>query len=257
MRTYGVRELAAGIGILSQERPVNWVWSRVAGDVVDLATLARARATSRGRTAATAAVLGVTALDIMCATQLTRADGGKEPGVHVRKALTVNRPVEEVFRFWHNFENFPWFMKHLESVQVTGSRRSHWKATGPAGTSVEWDAEMTEDRENELISWRSVAGSDIENFGTVRFVAAPGRRGTEIHVDLRYSPPGGKAAAFFAKLFHEEPGQQVQEDLRRFKQIMEIGEVVLSDASAHGGMHPAQPDGPAEANLIGTMGVRR
>src|SRR5207237_3055072 len=123
----------------------------------------------------------------------------------------------EVYDFWRNFGNLPRFMDHLESVQVTGDRRSHWKAKAPAGTTVEWDAETTENRPNELIAWRSVEGADVTNAGVVRFVAAPGGRGTEIHVDLRYEPPAGKLGKLVAKLFGEEPSQQVEGDLRRFK----------------------------------------
>ena len=172
---------------------------------------------------------------------MTTAADAKQQGTRVRKSITVNRPADEVYGFWRNFENLPRFMKHLESVQMTGDRRSHWKANAPAGKTVEWDAETTEDRPNELIAWRSVEGADVPNAGVVRFVDAPGGRGTEIHVDLRYDPPAGKLGALFAKLFGEEPSQQVDGDLRRFKQVLEIGEVTQSDASIASGMHPAQP----------------
>jgi len=109
---------------------------------------------------------------------------------------------------------------------------------------VEWDAEIVEDRPNELIAWRSVEGSDVDNSGSVRFVQAPGDRGTEVHVELRYSPPGGVIGATIAKLFGEEPAQQVDADLHAFKAIMETGQLVHSDATIHGRPHPAQP--PAE-----------
>jgi uncharacterized membrane protein len=132
-------------------------------------------------------------------------------------------------------------MRHLESVRVTGEGRSHWVARAPAGTTVEWDAEVVEDRPNELIAWRSLPGSEVPNSGTVRFALAPGGRGTEVRVELQYDPPGGKLAAVVAKLFREEPSQQVQDDLRNFKQVLEIGEVTLSDASIHKGKHPAHP----------------
>jgi uncharacterized membrane protein len=111
----------------------------------------------------------------------------------------------------------------------------------PLGTSVEWEAETTEDRPGELISWRSLPGSQVRNAGTVRFQSAPGGRGTEVRVDLEYDPPFGKLGSKVAMLFREEPGQQVHDDLRHFKQVMELGEIVFSDASAHKGMHPAQP----------------
>jgi len=251
----GVREIASGIGILTQHRPTGGVWSRVGGDVMDLALLGRAlnsRRNDRNRVAvATVAVAGVTLLDVLAGRQLGRETNGhgeaaamaepKEPGVQVRRSITVNRPPQEIYAFWRNFENLPRFMAHLESVRVIDDRRSHWKTTAPAGAKVEWDAEIVEDRPNELIAWRSLSSADVPNEGSVRFVAAPGGRGTEIHVELRYEPPGGRLAALAAKLFAEEPGQQVAGDLRRFKQVMELGEVVHSDASVHRGPHPARP----------------
>lgn len=159
----------------------------------------------------------------------------------VKKAITINHPPEEIYSYWHNFENLPSFMHHLESVQVTGDRRSHWKTKAPAGTTVEWDAEITQDEPNRLIAWRSLAGADVENSGTVRFKPAPGGRGTEVHVELHYDAPGGPIGALIAKLFGEEPAQQVSDDLRAFKQIIETGQVVHSDASIHRRPHPAQP----------------
>ena len=136
-------------------------------------------------------------------------------------------------------------MRHLESVHITGEGNSHWVARGPAGTRVEWDATLIEDRPGELISWRSLPDSEVANAGTVRFNPAPGNRGTEVHVQLRYAPPAGKAGAMIAKLFGREPSQEVEGDLRRFKQVLETGEVVHSDASIHRGMHPAQPSSEA------------
>lgn len=261
MRAIGVRELTAGVGILSSKpQPATWVWSRVAGDFMDLTLLGRSMSpegAENGRTtAATAAVLGVTALDVLCGQQLTRGrDQGRQrmqgarsrqqdSSVHVEQSITINRAPDEVYGFWHNFENLPRFMRHLESVQVTGGRRSHWKAVSPAvGTTIEWDAEMTEDLPNELIAWRSLPDSEVENWGTVRFRPAPGNRGTELAVDIRYSPPGGKVTARLAKLFNAVPGITIERDLHSFKQVMETGEVVLSDATVEPGPHPAQPVG--------------
>ena len=161
--------------------------------------------------------------------------------MHVKKAITVNRPPEEAYTFWHDFRNLPRFMKHLEDVQMTDNGRSHWKAKAPAGTTVEWDAVVVDDRPNELIAWRSLDGADVDNSGSVRFAPAPGGRGTEVRVELHYNPPGGALGATIAKLFGEEPEQQVQDDLRRFKQVLETGEVVYSEATVHGRPHPARP----------------
>ncbi len=151
--------------------------------------------------------------------------------LHVKKSVTVNRSREDVYRFWRKLENLPRFMYHLESVEAAGDKRSHWVAKAPAGTSVEWDAEIVEDRPNEIISWRSLAGSGIKNAGSVRFVEAPGDRGTEVHVELQYEAPAGSVGAVIAKLFGEEPAQQIRDDLRRFKQVMETDEGSTSQSS--------------------------
>jgi uncharacterized membrane protein len=248
LRTYGLREIAAGVGILSNNRPAGWVWGRVAGDMLDLASLASAlRSDNSQRTrvaTATAAVIGITALDLLCSQKLSRDAGSSAAGtgyVHVKKAVIINRSPEEVYQFWHNFENLPRFMKYLESVEILGDKRSHWKAIAPGGKTVEWDAEILDDRPNTAIAWRSLEGSDIPNSGSVRFERAPGDRGTLVRVELKYTPPGGAISAQIAKLFGADPGQHVEHDLRRLKQIMETGEVVESDASIHPGMHAAKP----------------
>jgi uncharacterized membrane protein len=187
-----------------------------------------------------AMALGGVGLALGVARVLQSRVGRDRAALHVSKTVTVNRPVEEVYAFWRDLENLPAFMDHLESVRVSGDR-SHWRAKAPAGLSVEWDATLVEDRPNERLAWQSDPGADVPNVGTVRFVRAPGDRGTEVHVDLRYDIPGGKLGAAFAKAFGEEPSQQIRSDLRRFKQVMETGEVLHSDASIHRGPHPAQP----------------
>ena len=145
-------------------------------------------------------------------------------GIKVEKRVVVNRPVEEVYRFWRNFENLPRFMDHLESVTVLDETRSHWIAKAPAGTRVEWDASIHNEIENELIAWRSLEGADVNHAGSVHFTPA-GSGGTEVRVVLSYEPPAGKVGAALAKLLGEEPSQQVEDDLRRFKQVMEAAEV--------------------------------
>lgn len=149
---------------------------------------------------------------------------GDRQGILVRCAMTINRPIEEVYRFWRNFENLPRLMQHLEAVTVNNGR-SHWIAKAPFDRMVEWDAVITEEQENERIAWRSVEGADIRNQGEVRFRPAPGNQGTEVEVTLHYEPPGGSLGAAVAKLLGEEPDSQVREDLRRFKEFMETGEI--------------------------------
>ena len=253
MRLMGAREISHGLAVLSNQQPAKAMWSRVAGDALDLALLGKALsnpANHRGRTLfAVANVLAVTALDVMTAKQLSRqpktiANAGADTGIiRTKRSVTVRKPIAEVYAFWRDFENFPQFMRHLETVTDIGDGRSHWVAKAPAGREVQWEAELTEDIENERISWRSVEGSDIYNAGSVEFMPAPGGRGTEIRVELEYDPPFGKLGSKVAMLFREEPGQQVQDDLRHFKQVMELGEIVISDATRQRGMHAAAPSG--------------
>jgi uncharacterized membrane protein len=149
-------------------------------------------------------------------------------GILVERTVTVNRPRSEVYQFWRDFENLPRFMEHLEAVDesYTGGKgaTSRWVAKAPFGKTVDWMAEIVEEHENELIAWRSLPESKIETYGRVEFRDAPGDQGTEIFVSLQYKPPAGSAGALVAKLFGEEPNIQIQEDLRRFKQVIETGE---------------------------------
>lgn len=256
MLAVGLREITCGVGILAQPQSAGWLWARVAGDLMDLVLLGRTLSSPeahRGNAlASTAAVVGVTLLDAKTAMDLGRERKAgaisSRSGIHVSKSLTVNRPVDEVYRFWRDFQNLPRFMAHLESVQVRNGH-SIWRAKAPAGMTIEWEAEIVTDRPNELISWRSVKGA-VPNRGSVSFVAAPGDRGTELRVELHYEPPGGALAATLAKLFGEEPSQQIQGDLRRFKQVIETGEVVHSDASIHRGMHSARPYADNETGKV-------
>jgi len=249
-RVVGVREVMAGVGIFNDQRPGRWLWGRVAGDLMDPALLGMAfaaRKANKGLVAlATASVLGATAADAYAATDWSSRGAGavrsaRKAQMLTTKSVVVNRPVDEVYQFWQNFENFPRFMLHLKEVRTTGSGRSHWVAMGPGGKSVEWDAEVTQERPNELIAWRSLPGADVQNEGSVRFERAPGGRGTLVRVNLRYAPPGGALGKAVATLMNTEPGQQVGDDLRRFKQLLETGEVVRSDASVHLAAHPARP----------------
>jgi uncharacterized membrane protein len=250
IRLFGLREIASGIGIFAQKNPAQAVWSRVAGDVLDLTSLGvacTAPDAKRGRiTFATANVLAVTALDVIAAKQLS---SGKK-GVHASASCIVSAQPDEVYRFWREFTNLPRFMEHLESVTELGEGRSHWVARGPAGMNVEWDAMIVADEPGRVITWRSLEDSDVDNAGAVRFEAAPGGRGTIIKVNIQYNPPGGVVGATVAKLFGEEPNQQLEDDMRRFKQVIEVGEVVVSDATIFGvgyfEQRPAQPPAPGE-----------
>lgn len=259
VRFFGVREIAAGAGILARRSPVGGLWSRVAGDLIDLATLGMvisSRKSNRTRAAvAAAAVLGVTALDIYCSQKLTRAPGGGGR-IRLTKSVIVGRSPEEVYAFWHELENFPSFVDHLDAVRWIGDRHSHWRVVAPGGRRVEWEAEIERDQPNSLIAWRSMEGADIQHAGTVRFAHATGRRGTKVTVDLEYIAPAGRLGANVARLFAAEPGQMIESALRRMKQILETGDVVRSDASIHAGMHPALPPPGRRRGFLSVVSAR-
>jgi uncharacterized membrane protein len=155
-------------------------------------------------------------------------------GIRVEKSVTINSSPEELYRFWRNFENLPRFMSHLKMVHVVDSKRSHWIAKGPAGSDAEWDAEIINEVPNELIGWRSVNGSRVDNAGSVHFTPATGARGTEVKVVLRYDPPAGIVGAAIARIFGEDPAHQVGEDLRRLKQLVETGELATIEEQPTG-----------------------
>jgi uncharacterized membrane protein len=220
--------------------------------MLDLASLGSAiqdRRTNKLRLGtATAAVLGVTALDVICGQQLSKQNGAASNGhseenksKKVTRTIVVGRSPEEAYNFWRNFENLPKLMTYLESVRTLESGRSHWTAIGPAGTRIEWDAELVTDEPNQTISWRSLDATHFKNFGTVRFETAPGNRGTLVRVEIGYEPVGGSLPSFVNKMLGADLGRRVEHDLRNFKQVLELGEVTQSDASIHPGMHAAQP----------------
>jgi uncharacterized membrane protein len=142
-------------------------------------------------------------------------------GVKLEESVTILSPPEDLYRFWRNLENLPRIMSHLDSVECIDERRSHWVAKGPLGVRLSWDAEIISERDNELIGWRSLRGSTVDTAGSVHFAGVPGDGGTEVRVVLKYDPPAGRVGAAIARMFGEAPEQQIREDLRRFKQMME------------------------------------
>lgn len=154
--------------------------------------------------------------------------------IKVEKSVTINKSPEELYRFWHDFENLPRFMKHLQEVKVYGDKRSHWKTSAPLGNSVEWDATIVEDRENELIAWASVESAEVANSGSIQFKPKTHDRGTVVKVVMEYSPPAGAVGDIIAKLFGESPKQQLGDDLRRFKMLMETGEIATTEGQSKG-----------------------
>lgn len=154
--------------------------------------------------------------------------------VEVETAVTVNRPRPEVYEFWQRLENLPSFMHHLRRVDRLDGNRSHWVAKGAGPLpDIEWDAETTQFRQNEVIAWRSLPGADVDNAGHVRFEDGP-NGGTEVHVRIGYRPPAGAAGASVAGWFSPLLEQIVKEDVRRFKHVLEAGEVPTIDGQPTG-----------------------
>jgi uncharacterized membrane protein len=268
MRALGAREILSGIGLLTSRRTAPWLWSRVAGDAMDIALLTGAYAGSRLRgrdssrlSMALTSVAGVAALDIFTSWQMSgvERDGARPAAgrpVRILSSITVNCPVDQVYAFWRDFENLPAFMTNVESVQILDPLRSRWSVT-IAGKTLQWDARITADQPNQSIAWQTLNGSEVVHSGEVRFVPAPGERGTEVHVAMQVSPPGGALGRAATKLGRMVPKEQITNDLRRLKQGLEVGEVTRSDASIHDGPHPARPSGrktpmPGTTTLRGT-----
>ncbi|PYR58645.1 MAG: cyclase [Acidobacteria bacterium] len=151
----------------------------------------------------------------------TRVQLSGTRGVNIDEVITIDRPADELYRFWRDFARLPTFMWNLVSVDELDARRSHWKAKGPAGRTVEWDAEIINEIPGELIGWRTLDGAEVVSAGSVTFKPAPDGPGTEVRVRLQYNPPGGKVGSAVAWLFGREPSQTIQEDLCRFKNLME------------------------------------
>lgn len=146
----------------------------------------------------------------------------------VAKTVTINRPRQELYAFWRNFANLAQFMENLVSVEVLDAQRSHWVVKAPAGKKIEWNAIVTDDVPGELIAWSSEEGADVPNSGRVEFRDAPGGRGTWVSATILYDPPGGVIGKVIAKMFQREPAIQARHELRRFKQLMETGEIATS-----------------------------
>ena len=233
IRGYGVREIASGIRILTKPRDPGPMWVRVAGDAMDLAALGAAFVSDknrRGKTAcAIAAVAGVTALDLLCAQDLMSRGASARAGA----SIVLHCPIEECYRFWRNFENHALFMPYVKSVRSTGSRTAHWIAALPGKKKLEWNTEITKDLRNEQISWHSVNGSGIYHAGTIRFSPASGDRGTVARIKVICREPA-TGRGVLARMLGKDPDQMLYKDLRRFKQVMETGEVITTEGQSAG-----------------------
>jgi len=230
-RLCGARELACGIGILTQPEATPWLQARVVGDALDLACLAGAAplAASNGRRVAVsmAAVAGVTALDVYCAKEL--AEQVKPSPVHAHTGIEVDQPPEVLYRFWRDFDNLPRVMPHLKSVRAIGAGRLQCVAKGPGGESLEWESEIIDDRPNVVIAWRSVDGAKIWNAGSVSF-APTAAGGTYVSVELLYYAPSGSLGTWISRLFGADGDDEMRVDLRALKALMEGDAVKLRPA---------------------------
>lgn len=241
----GVCDIAYGLSLLSGGPPTRWAWLRVAADVANLSVLGTRFAPQKLNGPAFGGLLaagaGLTLIDTLAAAGTSNGQGEHtQHNVYVNATTTIRRSPEEVYRFWRDLSNLPRFMTHVESV-TEAQGHTTWKARASFGPAVTWDAQITSDRPGEEIRWRSTDHSLLANHGGVYFRPAPGGRGTEVHVHLGFEPPLGAVGEGIARLFQALPREQVTADLRRLKQLLEVGEIVRSDASVHKGMHPAQP----------------
>lgn len=234
LRAIGMRELASGAGLLTLQQTKPWLWSRVAGDAMDLALLGtglnRANAARERTAGAVLAVAAITAIDVAASLRETSQPrrafraGRAQKEALIEHTVGVNRSPQECYAFWRDVSNLPKFSPMLEKVTQLDERRSHWVMRATGGAKIEWDSQITVDRPGERIAWHSLSG-DVKHAGTVRFERAPGGRGTFVSAMMHYQPRGGRMASALAKLVGKDPDRLVREDLRRFKSLIETGEV--------------------------------
>ena len=201
---------------------------------------------------------------------LTRILGGKHIntlpygyGIKLKRAVTVNASPDQLYAFWRRLENLPVFFDNLVSVKVVDQKHSHWTLRVPGGMTLSWDAELTVDRMGEMIGWRSLEGADLDNAGYVRFERATGGRGTVVRVALQYNPPAGRLGAALATVLGEKPEGQIEEALRKFKQVIETGEIAMTEQTKPKTKEPVEAaseesfpasDAPAWTGTTGPVG---
>jgi len=243
LRLVGGRELASGVGLLTQRRQTLWLWSRVAGDAVDLALVLSACGRgnpARTRSWVTAGVVAAIAAGDVTASVRETSRAGRSPHAGeatLSEVFLVNKTPQECYEFWRKQANLSRFMHSVESITALDERRARWKMRGPLHTKIEWTSEITADVPGSHVGWRTVEGSDVEHAGVVRFSPAAGGRGTLVSVAMRYRPPLGIAGGLFSRLLGKYPRFEIREDLRRFKQLMETGEVPTTSGQPSGRSH--------------------
>jgi uncharacterized membrane protein len=265
LRAMGMREIVNGVGILSDPREPRWVWSRVAGDVIDLTLLALAFASPRSRRgrllAATAAVAGVSVLDVLCGRILSSSNGYRKVsrrwlsggrGIRIQKSVSINRAAEELYRYCRDFSHLPRFIAGTESVTEIGNGQLRWRTRGPSGKPVESLFELVEDRANELISWRAAEPEVSPRGGSIRFIERPGGRGTIVRVEMLHRASRGRTDSWI-DMMRDRPAFHLAEGLRRFKALMETGEIPTTQGQPSG-----RPEGSVSlgAKVGAPLGLR-
>ncbi len=231
LRFIGARELTSGFGLLTGKRKTAWLWSRVAGDAIDLAVIATALRSdnpARNRALTTAAVVAaIAAADVAASLRGQRSSDSavNRADAYLEAAVITQKTPEECYAFWRDLSNLPKFMRSVESVTPADGLRLHWRLRGPLRSSWEWDAQITTDRPGECIAWKSVEGAEIQQAGMVSFGPATGQRGTFVRLSQHYRPSAGSIGVKLAKLFASDPRSEAREDLRRFRQLIETGEI--------------------------------
>jgi uncharacterized membrane protein len=242
LRAVGLREMTSGVGLLSSRDATPWLWSRVAGDAIDLLALGAAAAQPQAGTRtrsllSLALVAGVTAADVSASLRQTRRRGSRADGIteeYVERSIVINKSPQECYEYWRDVTNAPNYMRMIESATDLGDRRSHWVATMPGGVRVEWDSRVSEDLPGERIAWHSTPDSPLLHAGVVSFERAPGERGTVVRLMVHYRPPAGLLGRIADKALGQPPAFELKEDLRRFKQILETQEIATTRGQTSG-----------------------
>jgi uncharacterized membrane protein len=237
VRMVGARELASGIGLMTSRNSAPWLWSRVAGDAMDVLTLGAAalKPTGGGNLRALvslALVAGVTAADVSASMRYSSKSRGQQSRRltaedYVERSITINKSPQECYDYWRRQTNAPTFMRHIQSVSEVDEKTSRWVARLPGGKRVEWESRITDDVPGKRIAWHSLQQSPLVHAGAVSFDPAPGNRGTIVRVVFHYRPPATPAGTAFTRVSFV-PSFEVSEDLRRFKQLLETGEIATT-----------------------------
>lgn len=240
LRVTGARELLSGLGLLTRPENCGWIWARVLGDLIDLAVLAGASGrSSRGRGRALASlgvVSAITAFDLGTAVQRTRlkSSGARAPDIYLERSLLINKSPAECYAFWRDISNLARFTARVVSITALDERRARWIVALPGQRQLQWDSELTVEVPGQRIQWRALSGAPFQHAGAVVFEAAPGKRGTLVKVSMHYKAPGGSIGAGLVQWLGPDPFGEVRENLRRFKQLIETGEIPTTEGQPAG-----------------------